>query len=301
MANLPSFTKTFHREPYPAISPTRPELSAAGKTVLVTGAAGRIGQAICVAFARAGAKHVAMLDLDGGNLERARSEIEQNTECRSTALHLFPVDITDQNAVREAFSAIASAAGGRLDVLVNNAGYQSSAALYRDADLDEWWKSFEINVKGSFIVSQEFVRRAAPPPQCSNGNITPQPVLINLSSVLAHWGIRQGYVNKQSPYSGSKLAITRAMEVLQEEEPWLRVVNIHPGLVVSPMSAKSGTLEFSLDHVDLPAHFAVWLASDEADFTKGRFLWSNWDVEELQQRKAEILEQDLLRLKVDGL
>ena len=53
--------------------------------------------------------------------------------------------------------------------------------------------------------------------------------------------------------------------------------------------------------VNLPAHFAVWLASDEAEFTKGRFLWSNWDVTELQERKAEILERDLLRLKIDGL
>ncbi|KIW22233.1 uncharacterized protein PV07_12139 [Cladophialophora immunda] len=295
MANLPSFTRTFHRDAYPAISPTRPELSAAGKVVIVTGAAGRIGKATCIAFARAGAQYVAMLDLDRESLQRAKAEIEQDSGCKSTNLHLFPVDIRNQPAITEAFSSIESNLG-KVNVLVNNAGYQPSPELYRDADIDEWWKSFEINVKGSFIVTQEFVRRAAQDPSSKT-----EPVLINVSSVLAHWGVRQGYVNKQSAYSSAKMAMTRAMEVLQQEEPWLRVVNIHPGLVVSPMAAKSGTLEYSIDNVNLPAYFAVWLASDEAGFTKGRFLWSNWDVGELQQRKAEILEQDLLRLKVDRL
>ncbi|EXJ70976.1 uncharacterized protein A1O5_05969 [Cladophialophora psammophila CBS 110553] len=295
MANLPSFTRTFHRDTYPAISPMRPEQSAAGKVVIVTGAAGRIGKATCIAFARAGAQHVAMLDLDGDNLQKAKAEIEQDPQCESSNLHLFPVDITNQAAVKETFSSIESTLG-KVNVLVNNAGYQPSPKLYRDAEIDEWWKGFEINVKGSFIVTQEFVRRAAP---ALSDNA--EPVLINISSVLAHWGIRQGYVNKQSAYSGAKMAMTRAMEILQEEEPWVRVVNVHPGLVVSPMSAKSGTLEYSIDNVNLPAHFAVWLASDEAQFTKGRFLWSNWDVSELQQRKEEILEHDLLRLKVDGL
>ena len=246
MANLPSFTKTFHRAPYPAISTTRPELSAAGRVVIVTGAAGQIGKAICKAFARAGAPHVAMLDLDGGNLQKAKIEIEQDSECKSTNLHLFPVDITNQTAIRKTFCSIESAMGNA-NVLVNNAGYQSSPQLYRDADIDEWWKGFEVNVKGTFIVAQEFVRRAAP---ASSDDVT--PVLVNISSVLAHWGVRQGYVNKQSSYSGAKIAMTRAMEILQEEEPWLRVVNVHPGLVATPMAAKSGTLEFSIDDGKAP-------------------------------------------------
>lgn len=53
--------------------------------------------------------------------------------------------------------------------------------------------------------------------------------------------------------------------------------------------------------VHLPAHFAVWLTSEEADFLKGRFLWANWDILELQEQKKEILEQDLLRLDIGGL
>ena len=49
--------------------------------------------------------------------------------------------------------------------------------------------------------------------------------------------------------------------------------------------------------VDLPAHFAVWLSSAEADFLKGRFLWSHWDVDELKAKK-DIILNDPAQLKV---
>jgi len=48
---------------------------------------------------------------------------------------------------------------------------------------------------------------------------------------------------------------------------------------------------------NLPGHFAVWLASPEADFLKGRFLWSHWDVEELMAKREQI-EADPNALKV---
>jgi hypothetical protein len=37
--------------------------------------------------------------------------------------------------------------------------------------------------------------------------------------------------------------------------------------------------------VELPASFAVWIVSPEAEFLKGKFVWSNWDVEELKAKK----------------
>ena len=40
--------------------------------------------------------------------------------------------------------------------------------------------------------------------------------------------------------------------------------------------------------VELPANFMVWLASPEGTFLKGRFLWSNWDVDELKAKKEEL-------------
>lgn len=40
--------------------------------------------------------------------------------------------------------------------------------------------------------------------------------------------------------------------------------------------------------VQLPGSVAVWLASDEAAFLTGRFIWANWDVDELKARAIEI-------------
>lgn len=43
----------------------------------------------------------------------------------------------------------------------------------------------------------------------------------------------------------------------------------------------------------------MWLASKEADFLRNKFVWANWDAEELVARKNEIISSDLLdwRLK----
>ena len=50
----------------------------------------------------------------------------------------------------------------------------------------------------------------------------------------------------------------------------------------------------------LPANFNVWLASPEARFLNGRFVWANWDVDELKVRKEEIEGSNLLEMGLIG-
>jgi hypothetical protein len=45
----------------------------------------------------------------------------------------------------------------------------------------------------------------------------------------------------------------------------------------------------------------VWLASKEATFLKGKFVWANWDVQELMAREDEIKNSMLLRLSLNGV
>ena len=52
--------------------------------------------------------------------------------------------------------------------------------------------------------------------------------------------------------------------------------------------------------VSLPASFNVWLASPEAQFLKGKFLWTNWDVDELKAKAKEIEESSQLSLGLVG-
>lgn len=72
------------------------------------------------------------------------------------------------------------------------------------------------------------------------------------------------------------------LENVASENPELHVVSMLPRIVPN------------LDTVELPAHFAVWLCSSEASFLRGSFVWCNWDVEELLEKKAEIERTHLL-------
>lgn len=53
--------------------------------------------------------------------------------------------------------------------------------------------------------------------------------------------------------------------------------------------------------VSLPAHFHLWLASPEAEFLKGKFVWINWDVEELKAHADEIKDSLLLKVLLHGV
>ena len=54
------------------------------------------------------------------------------------------------------------------------------------------------------------------------------------------------------------------------------------------------------DDVGLPAGFMVWHASPESRFLKGKYLWANWDVDELKARKEEIEGSNFLELGLIG-
>ena len=51
----------------------------------------------------------------------------------------------------------------------------------------------------------------------------------------------------------------------------------------------------------LPGDFNCWLAGEEAGFLKGKYVFANWDVEEMKARKGEIVEKHLLEMWLQGL
>jgi hypothetical protein len=52
--------------------------------------------------------------------------------------------------------------------------------------------------------------------------------------------------------------------------------------------------------VELPASFVVWIASPEAEFLKGKFVWSNWDVDELKAKREHFAASNDLTLGLIG-
>jgi len=279
--SFPTYTKISHNASYDAISPTKPALSVAGKVVFVSGGGYGIGRAIVEAFATAGAKDIAIMGRKESPLQTAKSEIEKSTK---TKVHIFVGDVTDETAINSAFKGIKQNIGP-IDILVANAGFLPEPKSVADSSIDDWWRGFEVNVRGGFILAKAFIGAAA-----KDG------VFINVSTSLAHAGIFPTF----SSYGASKIAFVRALDFVQAENPDLRFVSLQPGIIDTDMNRKSGITSMPYDDVNLPAHFAVWLASSEAAFLNGKFVWSNWDVDELKARKNEITSGPNLTLGLLG-
>ncbi|EAW15344.1 SDR family NAD(P)-dependent oxidoreductase [Aspergillus clavatus NRRL 1] len=274
---LPSVTATWHNQSYEAISPTRPELSAQGKTVIIIGAGSGIGRATAVSFARAGASKLVLI----GRNETRLVETQQSLACSSS---IHAISITDEAALSEVATSV-----GPWDVLILAAGYLSDPASIRTSSTDDWWQSFETNVKGPMIASKVFLPTA---------HATNAAIVALTSAVVFPTQMLVGL----SAYVSSKLALLKFVEFLAAENPNLFAVSVQPGMVETDIFRKSGANAslVPVDQVDLPADFLVWLTSPEATFLNGRQVWSNWDVEELKKKAEEIQSGSLLTAGIYG-
>ena len=130
-----------------------PEREFARHVVLVTGAAGGIGSAICRRVAQDGA-HVIATDIDLAGAEQLAAYLNQHFGVgRAVALKM---DVTNEESVRAAFQQAALAFGG-IDVIVNNAGLASSAPI-TETSLAEWNKNWNVLATGYFLVAREGFR-----------------------------------------------------------------------------------------------------------------------------------------------
>jgi NAD(P)-dependent dehydrogenase (short-subunit alcohol dehydrogenase family) len=217
---IPTFTNNYHKTLYPRISPSSPSLSVKGKTAVVTGGSRGIGRAIARNFILAGA-NVFIIGRSESNLINAVQELSE-VAGSSSRIGYMAADVVDGNAVKSAFAAAAEKFG-QIDILINNAGYVESMQLTPATDLQDFWNMYEVNVKGSLTVIQNFLSHA-------RENAT----IINMSS-----GASMGVFGHNSAYSSSKLALVRIFDYLQAENPDMRFFSIHPGYIKTDMTAKA--------------------------------------------------------------
>ena len=274
---------TNRKEPYAALSPTLPGRSLAGKSAFVTGAGRGVGEHITRGLAAAGVKRIGLLGRDHARIEKAKEAFAK--EFPDTTFEAYAADITEGPAIAAVFQAF-----GTPEILVNNAGYFPDDGPFVEQDLKRWWSGFEINVLGTATVSQKFLQALGPGKKA---------IVLNVSSMAAH--MRFPLIG-WSGYNGSKLAGARIFENIRFEHPDVRFVNVHPGNIESDGYTRSGASDPPGGMTDgrLVGDFFAWLSTDEAEFLSGRFVWAEWDVEELKAKKAEILEKDLLLTTIDG-
>jgi 3-oxoacyl-[acyl-carrier protein] reductase/pteridine reductase len=182
-----------------------------GKTVLVTGAAKRLGRAIALAAAENGA-NVAITYRSSAR-EAGRTVVDAASF--GVRAYAFECDVTDETSIRAMMKA-AIAAFGRLDVLINN------AANYETVRFDkltarQWDAIFASNVRGPFLVSQV----ALPYLRKSRGRI------INLGSLggLQAWATHAHYCSSKAALHMLTKAMAKALA------PEIAVNAIAPGMI----------------------------------------------------------------------
>ena len=105
-----------------------------------------------------------------------------------------------------------------------------------------------------------------------------------------------------SAYQTTKLAINRLAQFIHADhgKQGIRAFALHPGGVLTKLGlSMPEDMHFILkDTPWLSGAACVYLASSRADFLRGRYVSSQWDVEELEARQEEILEKDLLKMQM---
>lgn len=228
------------------------------KRVLITGATGGIGQALCLKFAKEGYDVV----LQYNSKEEKAAELCREIEALGVYAKMIKADFTKAEDV----VALAQKAG-EIDVLVNNAGlaYQS---IFQLADSKKVRDLFDVNLFSAMTLTKEIL-----PSMIKNQ----RGRIVNISSM---WGISGA--SCEVHYSAAKSALIGFTKALAKEvgPSGITVNCIAPGFIDTPMNANIDE-EAVREIVDATpmgrkgrgedvAALAVFLASDNADFITGQ-------------------------------
>ena len=238
-------------------------MRVANKTAIVTGAASGFGRAIAERFAAEGAR-VVVADLDGdGAAEVARAIGKAAVAVRA--------DVSSKADVDGMIDAARTIGGGRIDVLVNNAGTTHVNKPLLDVTEDEFDRITAVNMRAIFLATQRVVPIMGPQgggsiiTTASTAGLRPRPGLTwynaskgwaitatkSMAVELAPMNIR---VNCLCPVAGETGMLAQFMG---EDTPELRAkfrATIPLGRLSRPSDMASA---------------ALWLASDEAEFITG--------------------------------
>jgi all-trans-retinol dehydrogenase (NAD+) len=168
------------------------------KNIVITGASSGIGELMTLMFARRGAK-VAIWDISGRGAEL--SDKINKKYGKDTTFH-YIVDVTDRETVRQVAKETLDNFGGRVDVVINNAGIVSGKEIL-DIPEEKIIKTFEVNSIAPFWVTRAFLGQML---ERDTGYI------VTVASAAGLVGVA-----KQTDYSASKFAAVGFMQALRSE------------------------------------------------------------------------------------
>jgi NAD(P)-dependent dehydrogenase (short-subunit alcohol dehydrogenase family) len=296
---LTDVTSKVHKDVYPAIDSSRPELTQAGRTVMITGGSDGIGLAIAKAFITASAANVIIVGRGLAKLEKSKAELEGLAKGKETRIIAESCDVTSKDAVDSLWSGLANK-GITVNVLVLNSASVPQPKPLLDLDEGELWSAFEGNARAPYDFARKFKQQ---PGDDHRSLLYTSTMGINL---FFDWQLREA--TERPGYLMTKNAGTLMMQMIAKDtDPAkMQIIPFHPGNIWTTAFQDLGVPKdsFPFEEVALPGAFAVWAASEEARFLHGRFVWATWDVEEIKSDKfKKQLEADpfYLHIGVTGL
>jgi len=234
----------------------------AGKIGLITGASKGLGKAMALALGAVGVK-LALVSRDRAKLEAVAGGVRG----AGGEAQVFVADVTREDQVT-ALEKDVTAAFGRLDILINNAGINVRKPI-TDFTLAEWSSVMDTNVTSVFLLCRAFVPRMKG---------TGYGRIINMTSIMSHVSLAH-----RSAYSSSKAALlgmTRAL-ALELAQDGITVNGISPGpfgtemntpLMENPELNRQFLASIPLNRwgrVEEIGQLAVYLCSEDAGFITG--------------------------------
>jgi 3-oxoacyl-[acyl-carrier protein] reductase len=187
------------------------------KKALVTGGGTGIGRSAVLALAKAGFD----VAINYASSAKAAQAVAEEAQALGAQTLLIQCDVSDDAAVRQMLAQVGDAFS-HLDALINNAG---TTATWKVKDLeslklDEWDRTFAVNVRGNFQVS-----RAAVPLLKKSKAAGGEPSIVNTASIV---GLRPG--PQPLPYAASKAAVVSLTKMMAWNlGPDIRVNAVAPG------------------------------------------------------------------------
>ena len=234
------------------------------KSALITGAAGSLGQSAARAFAREGAEHLVLADLDPSALDSLAAD-DWPDQVQVVTKRL---DVTDGDAYDELVADIA-AERGSLDIVVNTAGIVSPNARIHNLSTDEFQRALTVNLTGTFHTIRAVARAMRKKTPVSIVNVA------SISGVTA-WAYA-------APYCASKAGVIHLTRVaaLEYAKEGIRVNSVSPGTF--PSALHHDLPQQALDAIEAkhPLGFGsadditnaiIYLASDESRWVTGHSL-----------------------------
>ncbi|BCL76061.1 2-deoxy-D-gluconate 3-dehydrogenase [Jeongeupia sp. HS-3] len=277
------------------------QTSLAGQVAVVTGGGRGLGLFYGQKLASAGAR-VALLARSQAQLDVAVATIQAEGGHAIGVL----VDVIDADTVKRGFTEVEELLGP-IDVLINNAGNVGPIGKAWQVDGHDWWHAVEVHLRGSFLCTQEALRRMA---------LRRRGRIINIASNAgAHrWPTA-------SAYSVAKSALIKFTENVAVEAKSLGIslFAFHPGLVsgvgmgsdaiaqgAEPGSALADLIAWMEDEAangrtigpEPGAERIIALASGQFDFLSGRYLTVYDDPATLLAQARQIKRSDALMLRI---